>query len=99
QSIRAYEDVGSIRGIGLALMGIAGVEAVRGNYTKTIRIAAAAQLFTEQEGIVNTYGEGFQGKVYLDDARSKLSADELDKEIASGKKLSLKETLLLAESK
>ncbi len=96
RSIRAYEGIGSVRGMGLALMGIAGVESVSGNPAKAIRIATAAQLFTEQEGIVNSYGEGFQGKVYLDNARTNLSSDELAKEIASGRNLSLKETLQLA---
>jgi tetratricopeptide (TPR) repeat protein len=95
-SIRAYEDVGSVRGIGLALIGIAGVESVEQRPAKAIEIATAAQLFTEQEGIVNNYGEGFQGKVYIDNATSKLSKDELDKAIVVGKKLSLKETLQLA---
>lgn len=98
KSIRAYEDVGSVRGMGLALMGIAGVESAGGNPAKAIKIATAAQLFTEEEGIVNSYGEGFQGKVYLDNARSSLSKDELDREIATGKRLSLKETLQLAGS-
>jgi len=95
KSIRAYEDVGSVRGIGLALMGIAGVESVGGNAARAIRIATAAQLFTEQEGIVNSYGEGFQGKVYLDNARNELSKKEFDKEVAEGTGLSLKETLQL----
>ncbi len=98
-SIRAYEDVGSVRGIGIALFGIAGVESVERRPAKAIEIATAAQLFTEQEGIVNNYGEGFQGKIYLDDAKTKLSKVELDEAIESGRKLSLKETLQLVRSR
>lgn len=95
-SIHAYEDVGSVRGIGLALLGIAGVESVEQHPSKAIEIATAAQLFTQQEGVVNNYGEGFQGKVYLDDAKDKLSKEEFEKAIESGKKLSLKDTLQFA---
>ena len=95
-SILAYEDVGSVRGIGIALLGIAGVESAENHPAKAIEIATAAQLFTEQEGIVNNYGEGFQGKVYIDAAKDKLSKEELEKAVASGRKLSLKATLQLA---
>ncbi len=95
-SILAYEDVGSVRGIGIALLGIAGVESAENHPGKAIEIATAAQLFTEQEGIVNNYGEGFQGKVYIDSAKNKLSKEELDKAVARGKKLLLKDTLRLA---
>ncbi len=97
-SILAYEDVGSVRGIGIALLGIAGVESAENRPAKAIEIATAAQLFTEQEGIVNNYGEGFQGKVYIDSAKDKLSKEELEKAVASGRKLSLKATLQLAST-
>jgi len=96
ESIRAYEDVGSVRGIGLALFGIAGVESVEHHAARAIEIATAAELFTQQEGIVNNYGEGFQGKIYIDAARKELSPIELSKAIERGKKLSLKDTLQLA---
>jgi len=98
ESIRAYEDVGSVRGIGIALLGIAGVESVEHRPSKAIKIATAAKLFAEQEGIVNNYGEGFQGKIYLDNAMNQLSKEEQDQAIESGKKLSLKDTLLLASA-
>ena len=65
-------------------------------HSKAIEIATAAELFTAQEGIVNNYGEGFQGNVYIDGAKNKLSIDELNKAIDSGRKLSLKDTLQLA---
>jgi predicted ATPase len=94
--IRAYEDVGSVRGIGLALLGIAGVESVEGRPANSIQIATAAQLFTEQEGIVNNYGEGFQGKIFIDQARNSLSPVELNKAVAFGKRMSLNYTLKLA---
>ncbi len=96
ESIRAYQDIGSVRGIGIALMGIAGVESAEGHPSKSIQISSAAKLFSEQEGVVNNYGEGFQGKVYLDDTRHKLSDAEWEKAVAAGHKLSLKEALQLA---
>lgn len=95
-SIHAYEDVGSVRGIGLALLGIASVEAVENHPAKAIEIETAAILFAEQEGVVNNYGEGFQGAVYLEGARKQLSKSELDLAIGFGKKLSLKDTLQMA---
>ncbi len=97
-SILAYEEIGSVRGIGLALLGIAGVEAAEHRPAKSIKIATAAELFTEQEGIVNFYGEGFQGKVYIENARKELSKEALDDAIEEGRKLSLKDTLQLANS-
>jgi hypothetical protein len=78
------------------LLGIAGVEAVENHPAKAIEIETAAKLFAEQEGVVNNYGEGFQGAVYLDGAKKQLSESELELATASGKKLSLKETLQMA---
>jgi tetratricopeptide (TPR) repeat protein len=51
-AVRAYEEVGSPRGTGLALLGLAAVEAAEGRSERAVAIAAAAQALSERAGIV-----------------------------------------------
>jgi predicted ATPase/tRNA A-37 threonylcarbamoyl transferase component Bud32 len=51
-AVRAYEEVGSPRGTGLALMGLAAVEAAAGRPERAVSIAAAADALSKRAGIV-----------------------------------------------
>ena len=51
-AVRAYEEVGSPRGTGLALMGLAAVEAAAGRPERAVAIAAAADALSKRAGIV-----------------------------------------------
>ncbi len=51
-AVHAYEEVGSPRGTGLALMGLAAVEAAQGRPERAVEVAAAAEAFSERAGTV-----------------------------------------------
>jgi hypothetical protein len=52
EAVRTNEAVGSARGTGLALMGLAAVEAAAGRAERAVSIAAAARALSERAGIV-----------------------------------------------
>jgi tetratricopeptide (TPR) repeat protein len=52
RAVHAHEQVGSPRGTGLALLGIAAVEAAAGRPERAVAIAAAAHALSERAGIV-----------------------------------------------
>ena len=56
-SVRAYTDVASVRGVGLSLIGLAATESIEGRAERAVQIAAAAEVYADQEGIVNVYSE------------------------------------------
>ena len=47
-----YQEVGSPRGTGLALLGLAAVEAAEGRSERAVEIAGAAEALTERAGVV-----------------------------------------------
>ena len=51
-AVRSYEQVGSPRGTGLALLGLAAVEAAEGRRERAVAIAAAAHALSERAGVV-----------------------------------------------
>jgi tetratricopeptide (TPR) repeat protein len=52
RAVRTYEEVGSPRGTGLALMGLAAVEAAEGRAERAVAIAAASQELSARAGVV-----------------------------------------------
>jgi non-specific serine/threonine protein kinase len=52
EAVRTNEAVGSARGTGLALMGLAAVEAAAGRAERAVAVAAAARALSERAGIV-----------------------------------------------
>lgn len=57
-SIRAYSDIGSVRGVGLSLLGLAAVASLVGRPEASVAIAAAGDRHAREEGIVNAAGGG-----------------------------------------
>jgi len=51
-AVQAYEEVGSARGTGLALLGLAAVEVAAGHSERAVTIAAAAHALAERAGVV-----------------------------------------------
>ncbi len=92
---RRYDDVASVRGIGLALIGLAAAAAVRERYELAAQLAAAAEVYAHDEGIVNVYAEETPGRRYVDRARAELSAAALERADAAGRCLSITEALEL----
>ena len=66
----------SVRGVGLSLIGLAATEAVEHRPETAVQIAAAAEVYAHQEGIVIVYSDDTPGREFVDQARAALSADE-----------------------
>jgi tetratricopeptide (TPR) repeat protein len=64
-AVREYEAVGSAKGTGLALMGLAAVEAAAGRTERAVAIAAAAEALSKRAGIVvdHTMDPGVGGRI------------------------------------
>jgi predicted ATPase/class 3 adenylate cyclase len=95
-SVQAYTDVASVRGVGLSLIGLAATEAVEQRPGKAVQIAAAAEVYAHQEGIVNVYSDETPGREFVDQARAALSAEDAAQALEVGRRLTIKEALDLA---
>ncbi|MBV8301223.1 MAG: tetratricopeptide repeat protein [Candidatus Dormibacteraeota bacterium] len=96
KSVQAYTDVASVRGVGLSLIGLAATEAVESRPDNAVRIAAAAEVYANQEGIVNVYSDETPGRRFVDEARAALPTDQLARATADGAKFTIKEALAVA---
>jgi predicted ATPase/class 3 adenylate cyclase len=95
-SVQAYTDLASGRGVGLSLIGLAATETVEQRPESAVQLAAAAELYAQQEGIVNVYSDETPGREFVDQARAALSADDVARATEVGRKLTIKEALDLA---
>ena len=95
-SIDAYTDIGSMRGIGTALIGLAALEAVDDRMAHAVAIATAADILARQEGIVNVYSLETPGHEQVERARATLSIPEAAEATARGSRLTLAEALSLS---
>ncbi len=93
ESARAYEDIGSVRGVGISLVGLAAVKTVEDQHREAMMIAFAAERFSEEEGVVNVYSEENPGRTYLDRSTDALSSSGLERARTDGHRLTLKEAL------
>jgi hypothetical protein len=92
-SARAYTDVASVRGVGLVLTGLAAAEAAADRPANAVQIAAAAEVFAQQEGIVNVYGDDAPGRTLVEEARASLSPDDAVRATDLGRRLTIQEAL------
>jgi predicted ATPase len=95
-SVQAYTDVASVRGVGLSLIGLAAIEAVENRPARAVQIAAAAEVYAQQEGIVNVYSDETPGREFVDQARAALSARDVAHATEAGGRLTINEALDLA---
>jgi predicted ATPase len=95
-SVRAYTDLASVRGVGLSLIGLAATEAVEHRPETAVQIAASAEVYAQQDGIVNVYSDETPGREFVDQAKAALSADEVARATEAGRRLTIKEALDLA---
>jgi predicted ATPase len=98
-SVQAYTDLASVRGVGLSLIGLAATEAAEHKPAKAVQIAAAAEVYAHQDGIVNVYSDETPGREFVDQARAALSADDLAQATEVGRRLTIKEALDLTMAK
>ena len=75
--MQAYIDVASVRGVGLSLIGLAATETFEQRFETAVTLAAAAEVYAQEEGIVNVYSDETPGREFVDRAREALSADEV----------------------
>jgi hypothetical protein len=97
-SVQAYTDVASVRGVGLSLIGLAAAEVVEDRPETAVQISAAAEIYAQKEGIVNVYSDETPGREFVERARAALSADEVARATEAGRKLTIKEALDLART-
>jgi predicted ATPase len=95
-SVQAYTDVASVRGVGLSLIGLAAIEAVEHRPARAVQIATAAEIYAQQEGIVNVYSDETPGREFVDQARAALSARDVAHATEAGGRLTINEALDLA---
>jgi predicted ATPase len=96
ESAQAYEDIASVRGVGLSLIGLAAANASEGRHIEALQIAAAAEVYAQQDGIVNVYTEQPVGRDLIDAARSELSPEDATRATEAGRLLGISEALDLA---
>ena len=96
--MRAHADIASVRGVGLALIGLAAAEAVDGRPERAAILAAAAEVFAQDEGIVVVYSDGTPGRELVEQARAALSAEDLAAAAEAGRRLTIDEALELARA-
>jgi predicted ATPase/class 3 adenylate cyclase len=97
-SVDAYTDLASVRGVGLSLIGLAAAEAVDRRPETAVQIAAAAEVYAHEEGIVNVYSDETPGREFVDRARAALQTDDVARATEAGRRLTIKEALELARS-
>ncbi len=98
ESVQAHVDVASVRGVGLSLIGLAATEVAEQRPANALRIAAAAEVYAQQEGIAVIYTEDTPGREFVDQAHAALPADEVARVTEAGRKLTIKEALDLART-
>lgn len=97
ESVEAYTGFESVRGVGTSMIGLAACEAVDGRARRAVQIAAAAEVFAHEEGLVNVYSTDQPGHGYVEEAKAELSADDLEQATSDGRRLSVKEAVELAK--
>ena len=97
-AVQAHQDVASVRGVGLSLIGLAAAEVADGRPGNAAQIAAAAEVYAQQEGIAMVYADDNPGREYVERARAALSDAEVARTTEVGRRLSIPETLDLARS-
>ena len=97
-SVRAYTDVASVRGVGLSLIGLAATESIEGRAERAAQIAAAAEVYADREGIVNVYSDQTPGREFVDTARASLSEENVIRATEMGRRLTIGQVLDLARA-
>jgi predicted ATPase/class 3 adenylate cyclase len=96
ESVQAHSDIASVRGVGQALVGLAAAEAVERRPERAVQIAAAAEIYAQEEGVVVAYSDQTAGRELVEQARAALSADDLARATEIGERLTIEEALELA---
>jgi predicted ATPase/class 3 adenylate cyclase len=96
ESVQAHTDMASVRGVGLSLIGLAAAEAAELRPERAVQIAAAAEVYANQEGIVVIYSDENPGRDFVEQARASLSDVDVARATEVGRRLTIKQALDLA---
>jgi len=94
-SVRWYNEVGSPRGVGTAMLGLAIVEAHAGHTDRAVTIAAAADVMAEQAGVVVVHAMGIGAPDQIEEIREGCDPDTLARLTEVGRSMSPGEVLSL----
>ena len=97
-AVQAHTDVASVRGVGMALNGLAACEVAEGRIERAAVLAAAAESFVSQEGIAVVYTADSPGQAAIDQAWASLSPEDASRARARAQRLSVVDALVLARS-
>jgi hypothetical protein len=78
------------------LIGLAAAAAADQRPEVAVRIAAAAEIYAGEEGIVNVYGDNPVGRELIDRARASLAPEDVTRATEAGRRLTIAQTLELA---
>jgi predicted ATPase len=97
KSLRSYDEVGSQRGLGQALLGLAVTEQVAGNHERAVRIAASASVLSSKAGVVVEHPmlPGIGEKIAA--LRASIPAAEVDACVAAGRVATPTEVLAMLQ--
>lgn len=88
RALRTYDEVGSPRGAGQALLGLAATEAAAGNAERAVAIAAAAQEMSARAGVVVEHPMAPGVAERIEALRASIPKEDLEALLASGRALS-----------
>lgn len=97
ESLREHDSIGSPRGVGLALMGLAAAEVAEDRVERGLVVSAAADAFSEKEGVVVAYPWVFAARERLAEAIATLPEDRIARLTAEGRGLSAEETIAVIQ--
>ena len=87
RAVHAYERVGSPRGTGLALLGMAAVEAAEGRSERAVTIAAAAEALSRRSGVVINHPMDPGVAERIANLKAAIPAADLDRLLAEAEQL------------
>lgn len=96
RALRTNDEIGSPRGIGQAVYGLAATEAAAGNSARAVAIAAAAQVMSERTGVVieHTMAPGLAERI--ESLRASIPDEDLVKLVEQGRTLTPAAVLAMA---
>jgi len=97
-SLRWYDEVGSTRGVGTALIGLAVAEAADGHSERAVTIAAAAEVLADQAGVVIVHAMGIGAGDQIEALRGTFDEESLARLTEAGRAMSPAEVVTMVTS-
>jgi predicted ATPase/tRNA A-37 threonylcarbamoyl transferase component Bud32 len=96
RALRTNDEIGSPRGTGEALVGLAAAEATLGNTERALTIAAAAKVLSERAGVVISHPMATGVAERIESIKATIPSGELDALMSSGNALTPSAVLAMA---